>query len=84
MDRVISFYEGKFKTKCRVTARKESGPDYKEAVCTQPAGPGRVRTFKMSEQPIEISTDISVGTMEASEQARQKMLGFELSVGKAK
>ena len=83
MDKVVSFYEGKFKTKCQVADRTDGGLDYKEAVCTQPAGAGRVRTFKMSEQPIEISTDIAVGTMEASEQARQKMLGFELSVKKA-
>lgn len=84
MDKVVSFYEGKFKTKCQTADRKDGGLDYKEAVCTQPAGPDLVRTFKMTEQPIEISTDVTVGTMEASEQTRQKILGFELSVGKAK
>lgn len=84
MDKVVSFYEGKWKTKCQVADRKDGGLDYKEAVCTQPAGPGLVRTFKMNEQPLEISTDITVAVTEASEQAKQKMLGFELSVGKAK
>ncbi|MBI3812159.1 MAG: hypothetical protein HY283_08145 [Nitrospirae bacterium] len=84
MDKVVSFYEGKFKKKCQVADRKDGGLDYKEAVCTQPAGAGLVRTFRMTEQPIEISTDVTVGTMEASEQTRQKILGFELSTGKNK
>ncbi len=84
MDKVVSFYEGKFKTKCQTADHKEGGLAYKEAVCTQPAGPGLLRTFKMSEQPIELSTNISIGTMEASEQSKQKMLGFELSTGKNK
>jgi len=84
MEKVVSFYEGKLKTKCQIADRQEGGLNYKEAVCTQAAGAGRVRTFKMNEQPIEMSTDIGIGAMEASEQSHQKMLGFELSVQRSK
>jgi hypothetical protein len=83
MEKVTAFYEKEFKVKCTVATQQEGGDSFKEAVCTQPAGPGLVRTFKMSEKPLELQMD--VGTMpDLSEKSPQKFSGFELSVGKAK
>jgi hypothetical protein len=83
LDKVRSFYEKEFKTKCSMTTNQEGGGSYKEAVCTQTAGPGLVRTFKMTEKPLEL--EIGFGsTPDPAETPSQKLLGFELSVGKTK
>ena len=83
MEKVMAYYEKEFKTKCAVATRQEGGNSFKEAVCTQSAGPGLVRTFKMSEKPLELQMD--VGAMpDRSEKEPKKLLGFELSVGKTK
>jgi hypothetical protein len=82
LEKVKSFYEKEFKTKCRVTTKEEGGSSYKEATCTQNAGPGIVRTFKMSEKPLEMQLD--TGMPDPSGTPPQKLLGFELSAGKAK
>jgi len=82
MEKVTAFYEKEFKTKCVVSTREEGGNTFKEAVCFKPAGVGLVHQFKMSEKPIELQ--VVVGAMpDSSEKANQKLLGFELSVGKA-
>lgn len=82
MEKVVAFYEGKFKTKCQVAIRREGGLEYKEAICSHSAGPGRVRTFKMNEQPLELKMDVGVSATEVSQTAAEKMLGFDLSMGK--
>jgi len=83
MEKVTAFYAKEFKTKCDVATRQEGGNSFKEAVCTQSAGPGLVRAFKMSEKPLELQMD--VGAMpDVSEKEPKKLLGFELSVGKTK
>ncbi|HXY55737.1 MAG TPA: hypothetical protein VEM40_13820 [Nitrospirota bacterium] len=81
MEKVMAFYEKEFKGKCTVTTQQEGGNSFKEAVCARPVGLKLVRTFKMSEKPLELKMD--VGTMPApSDKSPQKFLGFELSVGK--
>ncbi len=82
LEKVKSFYEKEFKTKCPVTTKEEGGSSYKEATCSQSAGPGVVRTFKMSEKPLEMQLD--TGMADPSAAPPQKLLGFELSAGKAK
>jgi hypothetical protein len=85
MDKVVAFYEGKLKTKCRINTREESGQAYKEAVCSQPLANGKVRTFRMDEKPIEMSigSEDSQQTASASQTAK-KVLPFELSVQNVK
>ena len=81
MEKVKAFYEKEFKATCKVATQQEGGNSFKEVVCTKSAGPGLVRTFKMSEKPLEVQMDI--GTMpDSSEKSPQKLSGFELSVGK--
>lgn len=78
MDKVVDFYEKKMKAKCQAT-----GGEHRETVCSQSAGAGLVRTFKMTDKPIEMSTGSEnvQETASASESA-QKKLPFELSVKK--
>jgi hypothetical protein len=83
MEKVVAFYEDTFKTKCTTTTVKDGGTDYKESVCTQPAGQGLVRGFRMNEKPLEMQVDI-MGGIQSGEGQPQKRLGFELSVGKGK
>jgi hypothetical protein len=83
LEKVKTFYEKEFKTKCSMTTQQEGGNSYKEAVCAHSAGPGLVQTFKMNEKPLELGIDIGAVT-EPSESQSQKLLGFELSVGKSK
>ncbi len=83
MDKVVAFYEEKFKTKCTATTVKDGGTDYKESVCTQSAGQGLVRTLRVNEKPLEMQIDM-MGGPQVGEAPSQKRLGFELSVGKAK
>jgi hypothetical protein len=81
MEKVVAFYEEKFKTKCTTGPVKEGGTDYKESVCRQSAGQGLVRTFRMNDRPLEMQVDI-LGGLQAGEGQTQKKLGFELSVGR--
>lgn len=84
MNKVVAFYEKQFKTKCPTQTRTDGGLNYKIASCTQPAGPGLIRTFMISDQPIEITADLDISSIDVSEESHQTMLGFELSVGKSK
>jgi hypothetical protein len=81
-EKVVAFYEAKLKTKCAVTTRPEGGATLREAVCTQPAG-GTVRTFTMTDQPIEITSALEIGTLSAEETDLEKRLAFELAAAKA-
>jgi hypothetical protein len=83
LEKVTAFYEKEFKKKCPMTTKQEGGNSYKEAICSQTAGPGLVKTFRMSEQPLELG--IGLGAMtDPSEAPSEKLLGFELSAGKSK
>lgn len=81
LDKVVSFYEKKLNTKCRISPRDEHGQKYREASCSKPLGNGRIRTFRMDERPVEISigsADVQEET--SASQSAQKLLAFELSV----
>jgi hypothetical protein len=83
MENVTAFYEKEFKTQCVLSIREEGKNSFKEAVCTKSAKAGLVRQFKMSEKPLELP--VEAGAMpDSSEKAPQKLLGFELSAGKAR
>ena len=77
MEKVTAFYDNEFKIKCVVATRQEEGNSFKEAVCTQSAGPGLIRAFKISEKPLELQMD--VGAMpDPSEKDPKKLLGFRV------
>jgi hypothetical protein len=79
---VIAYYEKAFKKKCAISTVKDDGTSYKQAVCSQPAGPGLVRTMKVSEKPLELQMEFgSLGS--GADKAPEKRIGIELSTKKA-
>jgi hypothetical protein len=82
MEKVTAFYEKALKTKCTVSTVKGEGDSYKQAVCSKPAGPGLVRTMKVSEQPLELQMEFgNLGT--GADKAPEKRIGIELSTRSA-
>jgi hypothetical protein len=81
MDKVTAFYEKQFKGRCTVTTQQEGGNSFREVICARPVDLKLVRTFKMSEKPLDLQTDVGTAP-DLSGKSPQKLLGFELSVGK--
>jgi hypothetical protein len=79
MEKVVAWYEKKLKVKCKSGKVASDGLDYREAVCSKAGSSGMVNRFRISEQPLAVQTEFTVGEVSSSE----KLTGFELSAGKS-